>query len=381
MRDVWLLMKMNIRRNLLAVVLVVAGAAITCLFLYSIGNMVADQTVTNASIGIIDSDKSTLSKDFKKYLTEKLYYNIVEDLTYDELSMELIDKNISVIMEIPEGFYQEFSTGKSKKLIVTSLEDFENAAFLEAYMNNYLNSISILAAGANHNPEVFDDLLAEYALKEGTITQEAALVINRAELAGKEGFINSAGFYLMFIFAIGVLLSFMIIDDRLTGTLSRIQITPVKPFQYIIGSGIFGLLLCLIQISLYCGYISLMEVQTGVPMGVIYLMMGLFSVFTICFSISISLALKTKGSITSVIIGFSNVGCIVGGAYFPLDFAPKSLQQLARIFPQYWFMDAFRSFQKDVNANIYPNIIILALFALLSLLAGAVLFSQNYKNS
>jgi hypothetical protein len=44
-------------------------------------------------------------------------------------------------------------------------------------------------------------------------------------------------------------------------------------------------------------------------------------------------------------------------------------------------MDALRNVQADVTANIYPNITILALFSILSLLVGAVLFAQNYKNN
>jgi ABC-2 type transport system permease protein len=91
--------------------------------------------------------------------------------------------------------------------------------------------------------------------------------------------------------------------------------------------------------------------------------------------------LKSKNAITSIIIGFSTVGCILGGAYFPIDMSPKTLQNLARVLPQFWFMDAFRRLQADIMADIYPNIIILILFTVLSLLIGAVLFSQNYKNN
>jgi hypothetical protein len=54
---------------------------------------------------------------------------------------------------------------------------------------------------------------------------------------------------------------------------------------------------------------------------------------------------------------------------------------MARVLPQYWFMDAFRRIQADPLANIYPNVIIISLFIILSFLIGAVLFSQQYKNS
>jgi ABC-2 type transport system permease protein len=381
MKNILLLTKTNIQRNRFAVLLSVIGAAMLCLILYSMGDMVADMTVAKVSIGVIDYDQSKLSTDFKGYLTEQLDYNILENYTYDEFSTELIDKNISVIIEIPEDFYEQYSTGNKKEITVTSLEDYENAAFLEVYINNYLSSISILTAGADGNQEIFDQLLEDYNNTDIKITQQAAQAIDRKEITGKEGFINSVGFYLMFIFAISVLISFMVLDDRLSGVFSRIQATPVKPIQYIIGTGVFGLFLCFLQIGLYIGYIRLMDIRTGIPLGVMMLMMSLFSLFTVSFSLAVSLAMKSKNAITSIIIGFSTVGCILGGAYFPLNLAPKSLQNIARVLPQYWFMDAFRSIQTDITANIYPNIIILMLYAVLTLLIGAVLFSQNYKNS
>jgi ABC-2 type transport system permease protein len=381
MKNIWLLTKTNIKRNIFAVVLSVVGAAILCLILYTMGDMVADLTVAKVSIGLIDNDQSKLSEDFQGYLTEELDYEILENYTYDRLATELIEKNISVIIEIPEDFYEQYAFGNKKEITVTSLEDYENAAFLQVYINSYLSNIRILSNSAAGNQEAFDKLLSDYNKEDITITQSAAQTIDKEALTGQAGFINSVGFYLMFIFSISALLSFMVLDDRLSGVFNRIQATPVKPIQYIIGSGIFGMFICLIQIGLYSGYIYFMDIQIGFPIWILVLFLCLFSLFTVCFSLAVALALKSKNAITSIIIGFSTVGCILGGAYFPIDMSPKTLQNLARVLPQFWFMDAFRRLQADIMADIYPNIIILILFTVLSLLIGAVLFSQNYKNN
>jgi ABC-2 type transport system permease protein len=124
-----------------------------------------------------------------------------------------------------------------------------------------------------------------------------------------------------------------------------------------------------------------MDIKTGIPLGTIFFMLMQFSLFTVCFSLLIALATRSKNAVTAIIIGFSTIGCILGGAYFSLDMAPDPLQKMARVLPQYWFMDAFRRIQADPLANIYPNVIIITLFIILSFLIGAVLFSQQYKNS
>lgn len=381
MKNIILLTKTSIRRNKVAVFLSVIGAVMLCMILYSMGDMVTSGKLADISVGVIDHDNSALSTDFKEYLTEKLHYKIIENYTFDELSAELIDKDISVIIEIPEDFYEKYASGERESIVVTSLDDYENAAFIQVYINNYLGSISILSQGAAGDRSTFDRLLEENDKNDIAISQTAATQIDRREMENREGFINSVGFYLMFIFSISVLLAFMVLDDRNNGVYNRIQVTPVKPFQYIVGTGVFGLFLCFLQIALYCGYIFFMDIQTGIPTYLLLLIMALFSIFTVSFSLAIAVVMNSKNAMTSIVIGFSTVGCILGGAYFPIDMAPKTLQNLARILPQYWFMDAFRSLQADAAANVLPNITILTLFSVLSLLIGAVMFSQNYKTN
>jgi ABC-2 type transport system permease protein len=357
------------------------GAGMLCVVLYYLGGMIAESTVANVSVGVIDYDNSKLSEDFKDYLKNDLKYDFKENYTYDKLADKLIDKDISVIIEIPEGFYEKFALGGKENIIITPLDDYQNTAYVEAYINNYLGSINVLSQGAAGDRETFDHMLTGYKDFKIQVTQSAIEIMDRETIKNRTGFINSVGFFLMFIFSISVAVALMVIDDRQSGVFNRIQVTPVKPLHYIIGSGIFGLFLCLLQIGIFCGYIQFIGIDTGVPMLIIVLFMSLFSLFTVCFSMAIAVVLNSKNAISSIIIGFATVGCILGGAYFPIDLAPKTLQNLARILPQYWFMDALRNVQADVTANIYPNITILALFSILSLLVGAVLFAQNYKNN
>lgn len=376
MKNIWLLMKTNIKRNVLALLITCISAGMLCLILYFMGELTTDEKIT---LGVIDYDKSILSEDFKSYLTEQLDYSVMEDYPYDELATELLDKNISAIIEIPDNFYEEYASGRQGKLIVTSTQDYENAAFLEIYMNSYLNSILILAQGAQGEEESFRHLLTEYDKGEIKLSQTSALEMDETKQKQSEGFIYSIGFYLMIIFGLSLIIAFMLVDDRSSGVFHRIQATPVKPIEYIIGSGIFGLLLCGVQICLYTLFVVIMKLHIGVPIWSLVLMMGLYALFTICFTLAISLAFPSKNAVSSILIGFSTFGCIIGGAYFPLDMAPESLQKFSKIVPQYWFMDALRNLQNDITANITPNIIVISLYSILFLLIGAVLFAQNYK--
>lgn len=380
MKNVLLITMTNIKRNKFSLFLSLLGGVILCFLLAAMGNLAADIRLSKIHIGLIDQDQSKLSADFKAYLTQELDYELISDLTYEELSVQLIEKKISVIIEIPEGFYEMAAIGILKDLTVTSLDDYENAAFLQANLNSYMQSIRMLSKGAGGEKDLFDRLLADYEREGIPISQTAAQFLDTKLLKDKEGFINSIGFYLMLVFGLSVIISFQVVEDFLSGVFHRVKTSPVKPVQYILGSGFFGMIICGLEIVVYCGYIRLADIQIGFPLGLLVAMMLLYSMFTVCFAIVIALWVKSKAAVGAASTGFSTLGCILGGAYFPLDLAPQSLQNLARILPQYWFMETFKALQVDRSANVWPNFIILALFTLLTFLSGAVMFAQANKS-
>ncbi len=195
----------------------------------------------------------------------------------------------------------------------------------------------------------------------------------------KEGFRNTIGFFLMIIFALGIILSFMIIDDRANGIYNRITISPVRPVQYILGNSMFGFILSFIMVTIYCSYIFFSEINIGFPIYKLFLLMNLLAFFVVCFIIGVSIIIRSKSGVSALIMGYSTIGAILGGAYFPIDLAPENLQNMARLLPQYWFMDSIYKLMDNPMADISSNVIILILFSVLAFLIGAVVFSQNYK--
>ncbi|MFT4145953.1 MAG: ABC transporter permease [Mobilitalea sp.] len=381
MKNIWLLTKINMKRNRLGLALSIICGILLCVMLNMFGNMTAQIGDKVIAVGVIDYDNSSLSQDFKDYLVNELKYQIIEQETFEELSTKLIERRISIIIEIPQGIQAGYARGNQENVIVTSLDDYENAAYMKVYINNYFNNIDMLSKAAKGEEQTFLNLLKEYHNTTIKVTQTAAVTVDQEAEAGKFGFISAIGFFLMIIFVISIVFDFMILDDRLKGLYNRVQIAPVKPLHYILGTGLFGLILCFLMVFIFCGYVYFSDSITGVPFSTLIIIMSLFSIFTVCFSLAVAVVLISKNAMTSIVIGFSTIGCILGGAYFPIDMAPKAMQNLSRILPQYWFMDAFRTLQLDVHANINYHIIILSLFTLLFLLLGAVSYARHYKSS
>ncbi len=379
MKNTCMLVKSYLKRNRLAVILSIICGLLLCFLIFLMGSFVEDVLLSKHQVGVMDYDNSILSKDFKSYLTEELNYELIEHDSYDYLSEMLIDKSISSIIEIPEGFYDTFASGRDGNIIITSTDDFENAAFLEAYMNSYLAGIRLLSVSAEGSSDVFDRHLKDYKDVEIPISRAKAYDLDLVKFRQNEGFRNTIGFFLMIIFPLGMILSFMIIDDRANGIYNRITITTVKPVQYIAGNCIFGLILSFIMVSIYCGYLTYIDIDIGFPIYKLFILMIILSFFTICFVVGASILIRSRSGVLALIMGYSTIGAILGGAYFPIDMAPESLQNLARVLPQFWFMDTVRKLMNNPMADVSSNLIILLLFTILAFLIGAVLFSQNYK--
>jgi len=379
MKNVWLIFKTNMKRNRGVVFLSVFSGFILCLILYLLGSYAAGSALSKIKIGIVDYDDSPLSKNFKSYLGDELNCELVEGQNFDKLSKLLIDKDISFIIEIPAGFYDKFAAGEADKVYVTSSDDYENEAFTEAYINSYLDSIHMLSAACAGNKETFNLYLAEYENAGNSVYQENAYSLDLKMLKEKEGFRNTICFYLITAFVLAMTVSFIIADDRRRGIYNRITASTVKPAEYIAGNSIFGFFLLLTEAVIYCGYMTVMNINIGFPVYKLFLLLILFSLFVTCFVIDVSLIIRSKSGLTVIIFSFNTIGTLIGGAYFALELAPETLRNFARIMPQFWITDALYELMDNRAADIGPNVLILALFTLLAFLVGAVLFSQNYK--
>ena len=135
------------------------------------------------------------------------------------------------------------------------------------------------------------------------------------------------------------------------------------------------------EVLIYCAYIAIMDIDIGFPVYKLLCLMLLLSLFVTCFVVGASILIKSKSGMMVLIMAYSTIGSILGGGYFLIEMAPEKLQKLARILPQFWFMDALNKLMDNADANISSNIIIMALFTVLAFLLGAVMFSQNYKRS
>lgn len=369
------MLKNSFLRNILAFALVLVGIFLLASTLNT-GEYIEDAYyVTKIPVGLIDLDGSALSDDFEKYLTETLEMEVTKDLSEDNLTDMLINREISAIIEIPSDFGKSAAAGSPSNISYTALDDYENAAFLEIYLNSYMRKIALLSESAGGNAEKFETLLDKSEADVSGISSAD----NSASIEDQQraSFQLAAGAFLMFSMAFSMVIALTVLDDKKFGTYNRMQISPVSSAEYISGTALFGIVIGLIFSAGFLVSIVLKGINPGLPIWLIAVMLVLFTLFSVGFSLIVALIVKNKTMILTITCGLTTILCILGGAWFPVDKSNVVLSKLAALTPHYWFMETIRGVQGDATFNFLPAVAMLTLFAVLTYLIAAAVFAKK----
>ena len=386
MKNILLIYKNSVRRGVLMFLVSIVGAvfmAVVFEALTTSGDKVQNGESANNFVeisdkvktGLIDHDKSLLSEDLKDYLESMLGMEVILENNYERQAGLLIDRDISAIIEIPQGFYAEAAAGNVRELVITTLDDYENAAFIEVYLNSYMQSVKMLSDAAEGSAEMFSRMLSA-DVRAG----EVRFAENKDKGADVfSAFVFAEGFMLMLITGVTFFVSNSIITDRQQGTYSRIVCSPIKPAEYIAGTALWGIICGTVMNAVFIVYTYSMHGDLSVPSGISLVAGELFVIFSVGLSIMLALLIHSKQTLFTVGIGYTTFGCMLGGAWFPIADGLGAIGNVAKIFPQYWLMGMLRDRNGNPDYVFFPRLCILALFALLVYLLSAVVFSKKSR--
>lgn len=374
MSKIFLIFKNSIFRNKLTLFLAIGTAVLMGLIFY--GQINADGTVFASgtiSVGVVDEDNSTLSEDLCNYLESSLGMEIISN-DYDSLSALLIDRRLSAIIEVPAGFESSAISGQPEKISITTLDDYENSAFIEAYLNSYMRGVSVIAQAADGSTQTFSEMLSSQSSTNTiTLAETNSQVDQRVKTA--DAYILSIGFMLMMISGITVFISNQILVDRQLGTFNRMKCSSLKSSEYVIGISLFGVICCTLTNLIFNVFVYSAGREMPVPFGVAFWIGELFMVFSVGLAMLFAMLVNDQRSLMTVGVGYATIGSMLGGAWFPIDFGTGFVGSVAKVFPQYWLMDLLRKYTAEFN--ILPNVCVLALWAVLVYLVSAVLFTRK----
>jgi ABC-2 type transport system permease protein len=293
------------------------------------------------------------------------------------LETELVEKRVSAIVEVPAGFGETVVAEQPAALLVTYMDDYANRVFLQAYLEEYSASLSILAGAAAGDEARFEGLLDELRAN----SSEVSSIPLDADLARREGiwsvFSNVLGFFLMIGAMVTIGMAYILHDDRAAGIYQRLRASNMSAVSYVGGVCLAGFLAALLIVVVLFSYLALIGEGEELPLWPTFGFCLLFGLFAVAFALVCGLLVKSRLGILWTIIGISVPFSLMGGALFPIDVAPQFMQQIAHISPMFWFMEGLEGIRVADGGTILLSASILALFALLGFLIAGVRFASR----
>lgn len=378
MKKTFIIMLNSLRRSRGLLIISLIGGLALCLFFYQLANLVG-QSYSKVSVGLLAGEDTKLTQDFRRYIKQDLEIEIVENRDISVLNTELVERHISAIIQLPEGFMQSVLKGSPIPLQVSFTDDYENGAFIQGYLENYMSGLRITALGAAGDETRLAELLEKTAENKIEISAVSAKGETMQALQQREAFGQIMGFFMQFSFFLAFGTAFQIMDDRKHGVFNRVKTTNVKTSEYLTGICLVGIISAFSLIAPFFIYLLAIKPDIGSGLLPAVVLALAFTLFVVGVAVACAMYFDSRNAVIACIIGVATIMSLLGSAYFPIESSPDILQKMARATPQFWFMDAVKNLQIDSGFHWWWNAGIILLFALFCFVLAGVRFVDTGK--
>ena len=279
-------------------------------------------------IAFIDHDDTEFTRNFKSYLADYANFKTFKE---DKLEDAFFYREIQMIIEIPKGFTDKFSTQEELKIKTKSVPDSAASYTLEQAMDNYLNLARTYQENNISTGDLHEAIMA-------ILTKEAKTEFIQdqdGDYSGAEFYFN----YLSYIFLgliISVICSIMIAFKPLDikrrnnlGAISNKKMNFILLFSNFLLAFLFYLILIIVALILYS---DVMFKANG-----FLLMLNAFIFLLTVISLAYLLVVifnsrNIVGALATVISLGSSFIC---GVFIPQFLIDDFILKIARIFPSY----------------------------------------------
>jgi ABC-2 type transport system permease protein len=316
---------------------------------------------------ICDFDNTPSSRELVRSFTCTEYFRVVGyfDNT-SEIDNQLDDGHASIAIVIPRGFEKKLGAGASAPLqIIADGTETSTAGIGLSYA-------AIIVSQYSQN------ILLQSLVKRGVATLPARVsaefrVWYNPELKSRNFMVPGVLGLLLMVMTM-LLTSLAIVKEKELGTLEQLVVTPIKPYQLIIGKLAPFFIIGVVDVLLVVFFASLVF---NLPVkGSVLLLLSLSLVFlmtTLGLGLFISTISRTQQqAMMTAIFFFMLPMMFFAGFVFPIENMPTIIQYVSYIIPlRYYFIIVRGLFLKGVGIQIlWP-------YALALLLFGSIILSMS----
>jgi ABC-2 type transport system permease protein len=325
---------------------------------------------------IYNQDKSATSKDFIKELTSSGYFQIEKYVNdYDEITND-IDKGKAILaIVIPDQFEKDIYNRRTVSMQALFNGSDGNTANISAgYLQKVVSGFS-------------EDITINYFSKIGkktfvaTISPEIRIWYN-PELKTRNFMVPGIVGLLLSIITL-ILTSLAVVKEKEIGTMEQLIVTPLKPYQIIIGKLIPFVVLAFAAVLII---LTAMWLIFGIPVkgGIWFLFLSSFFYIlsTLGLGLFVSTISKTQQQAMMISIFAVMMPMIfLSGFAFPIENMPKSIQYISYIVPLRYFNDIIRGvILKGLGfSDLWLNAVLLFLMGIAILFFSSLRFKSRLE--
>lgn len=298
----------------------------------------ANRDIKNVQTAVFDRDRSESSREFVRNFEKSGYFSMdyfVSD--YNELS-RLIDNGKAITgIVIPENFEKDLNTRVTAKVqFIIDGSDGNKASIAAGYIQNIASAFSNNIAVENIGKAGIKTSIAGTIEPVSRIWYNADLSTRNYMLPGIVG--------LILIIITTNLSSLAIVKEREIGTLEQLIVTPVKPYQIILGKLIPFAILGIVSMTLV---LSVMTFWFGIYVkgSLIFLFVSsfIFMLSTLGLGLFVSTISRTQqqAMITAAFLVIMPM-IFLSGFSFPVENMPVIIQYVTYLIPLKYFLVIIR---------------------------------------
>jgi ABC-2 type transport system permease protein len=362
---------LQFRRDPKMFALILVAPVIQLIFLGYAANMDVEKVRTV----VYDMDRTVSSRKYIEAFTSSGYFRIYAHASgYDEI-VSLIDKG-KVILAIVIPYQFEKKLGRREAAPVQMIFDGSdgNTASIAA---GYAQTVSTgFAAGIAAN---IRELSGRKISLSGSVIAEPRIWYN-AELKTRTFMVPGIAALLLMVITL-ILTSLAIVKEKEIGTLEQLIVTPIKPYQMIIGKLVPFTILGFVSVIIV---LTAMQLIFNIPVRGSYLFL-LFCTFlyvlsTLGLGLFVSTITKTQQQAMMIAIFAVMMPMVFfSGFAFPIENMPVIIQYITYIIPMRYIMEIIRGvILKGIGlGDLWPQVLMLFVMGVSILFLSSLRFRKK----
>jgi ABC-2 type transport system permease protein len=317
----------------------------------------ATTDVRHIRTAVYDLDNSVASRELAARFVRSGYFDVVEHVADERRARELLDRSeVQAVLRLNSGFGGDLDAGRTAQLqVLVDGTDSNTAAIVLNYSTKIALQFSqnVLATRL--------DRLQGAVRRPGEMKLETRAWFN-ANLESRNFYVPGVIANIILIITL-LLTSMAVVREKEIGTMEQILVTPIKPFEFILGKTLPFALVGFADVALVT---TVGVLWFGVPIRgsipLLFFATALYLMSTLGVGLLISTISRTQQQAMMTTFFYIFPAILLSGFMFPIANMPEAIQWLTYVNPLRYFLVILRGiFLKGLGpATLWPQMAALA---------------------